>query len=223
MNYLDRFDNYKKKHCMELSVKDKLRTGYSNKNQLQQGLNIFRKNNKVSVDNTKLINILYPDSSDKIRMGQKISSGGEQLLAVNDDGIADNSLTGSYNFLHDSGDDGGSERSTESFQQREQAFFENQIEEQQQNWDDIFYEEQEQQLMEEERNNEERVGGRRIPSGFVPNPPSRRGGARERAGRPTREQRLEAERYGMEARDIRAVEDVVTNLMLEAEITDDED
>ena len=222
MNYLDRFDNYKKKHCMELSVKDKLRTGYSNKNQLQQGLNIFRKNNKVYVDNTKLINILYPDSSDKIRMGQKISSGGEQLLAVNDDGIADNSLTGSYNFLNDSGDDGGSERSTESFQQREQAFFENLIEEQEQNWDDIFYEQQQQQL-EQERNNEERLLANN-PNNFNPYfvvpSPSRRGGARERAGRPTREQRLVGERLGMEARDIRAVDEIVDNLMLGAETAD---
>ena len=93
MDYLDRFDNYKRKHCVELSTKDKLRTGYFNKNQLQQGLNLFRKNNNVSVDDAKLMSILYPDIRDKIRMGEKISSGGDQLLAIYDDGISDNTLS----------------------------------------------------------------------------------------------------------------------------------
>ena len=111
MDYLDRFDNYKRKHCVELSTKDKLRTGYSNKNQLQQGLNLFRKNNNVSVDDAKLMSILYPDIRDKIRMGEKISSGGDQLLAIYDDGISDNTLSErGYGFLSDS----DSERSADS-------------------------------------------------------------------------------------------------------------
>lgn len=103
MDYLERFDNYKRKHCVELSTKDKLRTGYSNKNQLQQGLNIFRKNTSSVVDDAKLMTILYPDVRDKIRMGQKISSGAEQELAIYDDGISDNSLSErSYGFMSDS-------------------------------------------------------------------------------------------------------------------------
>lgn len=111
MDYLERFDNYKRKHCVELSTKDKLRTGYSNKNQLQQGLNIFRKNTSSVVDDAKLMSILYPDVRDKIRMGQKISSGAEQELAIYDDGISDNSLSErSYGFMSDS----DSERSTDS-------------------------------------------------------------------------------------------------------------
>jgi hypothetical protein len=115
MNYLDKFDNYKRKHCVELSTKDKLRTGYSNKNQLQKGLNIFRKNTNVSVDDAKLMSILYPDIRDKIRMGQKISSGADQLLAIYDDGISDNSLSErGYAFLTDTDEGSGSERSYSS-------------------------------------------------------------------------------------------------------------
>tara|TARA_R110002096_G_scaffold121878_4_gene263783 strand:- start:169 stop:801 length:633 start_codon:yes stop_codon:yes gene_type:complete len=111
MDYLDRFDNYKRTHCVELSTKDKLRTGYSNKNQLQQGLKLFKSNRTVSVDDAKLMTILYPDVRDKIRMGQKISSGDDQLLAIYDDGIADNTLSErGYGFLSES----GSERSYDS-------------------------------------------------------------------------------------------------------------
>ena len=112
MDYLDKYDAYKRKHCVELSIKDKLRTGFSNKNQLQQGLNLFRKNNKVSVDDAKLMTILYPDIRDKVRMGEKISSGGDQLLAIYDDGIADNTLSErGYGFITESE---GSERSYDS-------------------------------------------------------------------------------------------------------------
>ena len=113
MDYLERFDNYKRIHCVELSTKDKLRTGYSNGNQLRNGLNIFKANRNVSVDDTKLMTILYPDVRDKIRMGQKISSGADQLLAIYDDGIADNTLSErGYGFITDSDD--GSVRSFDS-------------------------------------------------------------------------------------------------------------
>lgn len=112
MDYLDRFDAYKRAHCVELSTKDKLRTGYSNKNQLRQGLNLFKSNRNVSVDDAKLMTILYPDVRDKIRMGEKISSGGDQLLAIYDDGIADNTLSErGYGFITESE---GSERSYDS-------------------------------------------------------------------------------------------------------------
>tara|TARA_R100000935_G_scaffold15780_1_gene31578 strand:- start:4400 stop:5068 length:669 start_codon:yes stop_codon:yes gene_type:complete len=114
MDYLDKYDAYKRKHCVELSIKDKLRTGFSNKNQLQQGLNLFRKNNKVSVDDAKLMTILYPDVRDKVRIGQVISSGNDQLRAIYDDGIEDNTLSerssGGYAFLTES--ESGSEPPT---------------------------------------------------------------------------------------------------------------
>jgi hypothetical protein len=242
MDYLDRFDNYKRKHCVELSTKDKLRTGYSNKNQLQQGLNLFRKNNNVSVDDAKLMSILYPDIRDKIRMGEKISSGGDQLLAIYDDGISDNTL---------------SERSYDSpplsavavedrvGQQLQQLFAQYEMGSltEQELGDAILEQRERFARFEEAPTGETRMSGMGLDtrqptavrqpappvrtianlsdegegSGFVP---SRRGGARERAGRPTREQRLVGERLGMEARDIRAVDEIVDNLMLGAETAD---
>lgn len=113
MDYLDRFDDYKRKHCEELSVKEKLRTGFHTKGQLKQGLSSFvRYVPEVSVmETSKLTALLFPDVRDKIRMGVKVSSGAEQELAIYDDGETDNSLSErSYRFLTDS----DSERSADS-------------------------------------------------------------------------------------------------------------
>lgn len=113
MDYLDRFDKYKREHCEELSVKEKLRTGFHTKGQLKQGLSSFvRYVPEVSVmETSKLTALLFPDVRDKIRMGVKVSSGAEQELAIYDDGETDNSLSErSYRFLTDS----DSERSADS-------------------------------------------------------------------------------------------------------------
>ena len=112
MDYLERFDRYKREHCEELSVKQKLRTGYSTKGQLKQGLSSFIRYVPDSVlETSKLTALLFPDVRDKISMGVKVSSGAEQELAIYDDGEDDNTLSErSYRFVSDS----DSERSADS-------------------------------------------------------------------------------------------------------------
>lgn len=104
MDYLEKFDKYKREHCEELSVKQKLRTGYSTKGQLKQGLSSFiRYVPDAEVEPSKLTALLFPDVRDKIRMGLKVSSGAEQELAIYDDGEDDNTLSErSYRFISDS-------------------------------------------------------------------------------------------------------------------------
>ena len=41
-DYLEKHDKFKMKHCNELSVKDKLRTGYRNQKQLERGLALYK-------------------------------------------------------------------------------------------------------------------------------------------------------------------------------------
>lgn len=95
MDYLDRFDDYKRQHCEELSVKDKLRTGYTNKKQLKRGLSSFVRYVPEAgvIESSKLGDVLFPDVRDKIRIGVKVSSGTDQELAIYDDGVETNSLS----------------------------------------------------------------------------------------------------------------------------------
>jgi len=104
MDYLERFDKYKREHCEELSVKQKLRTGFKTKGQLKQGLSSFIRYVPDSVlEPSKLTALLFPDVRDKISMGVKVSSGAEQELAIYDDGEDDNTLSErSYRFVSDS-------------------------------------------------------------------------------------------------------------------------
>jgi hypothetical protein len=104
MDYLERFDKYKREHCEELSVKQKLRTGFKTKGQLKQGLSSFiRYVPEAVLETSKLTALLFPDVRDKIRMGVKVSSGAEQELAIYDDGEDDNTLSErSYRFESDS-------------------------------------------------------------------------------------------------------------------------
>ena len=104
MDYLERFDKYKREHCEELSVKQKLRTGFKTKGQLKQGLSSFiRYVPEAVLETSKLTALLFPDVRDKISMGVKVSSGAEQELAIYDDGEDDNTLSErSYRFVSDS-------------------------------------------------------------------------------------------------------------------------
>ena len=98
MDYLERFDKYKREHCQELSVKQKLRTGFKTKGQLEQGLSSFIRYVPEAqvIETSKLTALLFPDVRDKIRIGVKVSSGGDQAYAIYDDGISDNSLSEGY-------------------------------------------------------------------------------------------------------------------------------
>jgi hypothetical protein len=105
MDYLERFDKYKREHCQELSTKDKLRTGFKTKGQLKQGLSTFIRYDPeaASAVPSKLTALLFPDVRDKISIGVKVSSGAEQELAIYDDGEDDNSLSErSFRFESDS-------------------------------------------------------------------------------------------------------------------------
>jgi hypothetical protein len=104
MDYLERFDRYKREHCEELSVKQKLRTGFKTKGQLKQGLSSFiRYVPDAEVEPSKLTALLFPDVRDQISIGVKVSSGAEQELAIYDDGEDNNALSErSYRFVSDS-------------------------------------------------------------------------------------------------------------------------
>ena len=228
MDYLDRFDDYKKKHCVELSTKDKLRTGYTNKNQLRQGLNMLRKDKNVSLDDTKLMSLLYPDTRETISMGQKISSGADQEFVIYDTPIADNSLSGSYvSSLSPAPSsltkwfDGPTEGSTEKEQSIQDRFDSGEINEEE-------YEQLNKEL--EEASSREATpfqfdeGSSPIQRqrSLDPSPPesSPRGGRRAGAGRPSREEQRIRAIEGSEIRDQRAVNSVLDDII--GELEDDE-
>ena len=209
MHYLDKFDNYKRKHCEELSTKDKLRTGYTNKNQLQQGLNIFKKNTAVSVDDTKLMSILYPDVRDKVRIGQKISSGGDQLLAIYDDGIADNSLSEfSFNTVSEYEYPSPYEGLTDASEEREvdsppaSVFNPDETEQRVNELIEMF---QQDQISERELMEQLSIARGYEPDVEEPSFQPRRGGRRVGAGRYSRKERMDAYYEKMKPKDIRAI------------------
>ncbi len=78
MNSLERLDKHKSKICKDLSVKDKLRTGYKTQTQLDNALETFVKQEKPQLakgSSQKLFSYIYPDVRMKVRMGIKLSSG----------------------------------------------------------------------------------------------------------------------------------------------------
>ncbi len=78
MNSLERLDKHKSKICKDLSVKDKLRTGYKTQTQLDNALETFVKQEKPQLakeSSQKLFSYIYPDIRMKVRMGIKLSSG----------------------------------------------------------------------------------------------------------------------------------------------------
>ncbi len=211
MDYIQRIDKYKKEHCKELSSKDKLRTGYKTKAQLKQGLSSFiRYVPDAILEEEKLTSILFPDIRDKIRMGEKVSSGGDQLLAIYDDGISDNSLSErSYGtFSVSNWSDSGSEVEVPQI-----------VEEQVVSMTDTGLAEEPQNTQLEPYSmgrlaSTESIESpmRRLPL-FEPRAPTSSGGRRRGAGRPSNEQRRIAAQEEMPISEVREVDTTVRELI----------
>lgn len=75
MNSLERLDKKKSQMCKDLSVKDKLRTGYKTKTQLDNALQTFINFEKPKLAPQKAFSYIFPDIRMKVRMGIKLSSG----------------------------------------------------------------------------------------------------------------------------------------------------
>ena len=86
-DFLDRHDKYTSKHCNELSKKDKIKTGYKNKNQLDVGLSLY-KSPKYQIRELALVPETASKLKDRIfnpgvinpnyRLGIKVDAGTDQ-------------------------------------------------------------------------------------------------------------------------------------------------